>query len=329
MADGPQIEDLKELVKVSLQQAGVLGSIKAQLRAEVFKVVNKEQAASAAPPPRLAAIASQDGQVAADLVREFMEHLQLHSTLAVFLPEANLDEGYPGRAQLAQRLGLREEPGVSLIVSMMKQGGPTAGSDSNVSATKAGGAISAAPPQGKFGFGGEQPGGDGKSLATLSDMPSLPGSGKKTDGLSERVAKLQSLAGESAERRADESDESLTSTTRRLYTSKPSSPAGGGGKATPPKAAAPSPSQGRGKPASPSAVETESDYDVVEEDIETLQSDPDTPSPYTGKRGGHVGAGGVAEASMSESCTEVSISDRSVDGSMALEAFDHIEAVAR
>ena len=47
MADGPQIEDLKELVKVSLQQAGVLGSIKAQLRAEVFKVVNKEQAASA------------------------------------------------------------------------------------------------------------------------------------------------------------------------------------------------------------------------------------------------------------------------------------------
>ena len=175
MADGPQIEDLKELVKVSLQQAGVLGSIKAQLRAEVFKVVNKEQAASAAPPPRLAAIASQDGQVAADLVREFMEHLQLHSTLAVFLPEANLDEGYPGRAQLAQRLGLREEPGVPLIVSMMKQGGPTAGSDSNVSATKAGGAISAAPPQGKFGFGGEQPGGDGKSLATLSDMPSLPG----------------------------------------------------------------------------------------------------------------------------------------------------------
>jgi hypothetical protein len=48
---------------------------------------------------------------------------------------------------------------------------------------------------------------------------------------------------------------------------------------------------------------------VYQEDIDVAESEPETPSPYTGagKRGGNVE---TAEASMSESCTEVSISDR-------------------
>lgn len=65
--DGPQIDELKELVKVSLQQAGVLGNIKAQLRAEVFKVVNKEQAGAGMPPAKLAALSTSEGQVATHL----------------------------------------------------------------------------------------------------------------------------------------------------------------------------------------------------------------------------------------------------------------------
>jgi len=56
-------------------------------------------------------------------VREFLEHFQLHSTLAVFVPEASLDGGYPGRAQLAQRLGIHGESGLPLLMSMMKKGG--------------------------------------------------------------------------------------------------------------------------------------------------------------------------------------------------------------
>ena len=120
--DGPQIDELKELVKVSLQQAGVLGAIKAQLRAEVFKVVNKEQA-STGGPAKLATMNTSDGQVATDLVREFLEHFELHSTLAVFLPEASLENGYPGRTQLAQRLGIDDESGVPLLMTMMKNGG--------------------------------------------------------------------------------------------------------------------------------------------------------------------------------------------------------------
>jgi len=50
-------------------------------------------------------------------------------------------------------------------------------------------------------------------------------------------------------------------------------------------------------------------YMYIQEDIDVAESDPETPSPYTGKRGGAL-SGDHPEASMSESCTEVSISDR-------------------
>jgi hypothetical protein len=274
--DGPQIDELKELVKVSLQQQGVLGGIKAQLRAEVFKVVNKEQ--SGKRPRRLAAMSTQEGQVnrprfcrappltmsladvvcgfvsqcpwfaawqvAADLVREFLEHFELHSTLAVFLPEASLEDGYPGRTQLAQRLGIENENGLPLLMSLMKGGRvgaappsaqkvgtPTAGEKGRLvplphSASPAGRspAVDSAQQksgESKFAFGAGGPDGAEKTLGSLASAPPLPGMSAATkngSGLAEaeRVRKLQELAAldDSAERRSlhdeNESDESLT-----------------------------------------------------------------------------------------------------------------------
>ena len=62
---------------------------------------------------------------------------------------------------------------------------------------------------------------------------------------------------------------------------------------------------GREKPPSVKVADNESDTDVVEEDIVVSQSDAETPSPYTGGK-----RGDGPELSLSESCTEVSISDR-------------------
>jgi hypothetical protein len=232
----PQIDELKELVKVSLQQAGVLGGIKAQLRAAVFKVVNNEQGPSGSRAG-LAAMATTEGQVAADLVREFLEHFQLHSTLAVFLPEASLEGDYPGRAQLAQRLGIEDESGLPLLISMMKRkvgggkgdasGRPTALSpgtpspaDRRVGGDPQPGRRPSGDPANKFAFGG---GAEKGGLESLADMPALSGSGEKgsaktappeSDSMTERVRKLQSLAQEGTDRRLsqeeNESDESLT-----------------------------------------------------------------------------------------------------------------------
>ena len=233
--DGPQIDELKELVKVSLQQAGVLGSIKARLRAEVFKVVNKEQAATA-PSSRLAAMNTSEGQVAADLVREFLEHFELHSTLSVFLPEASLENGYPGRKQLAQRLGIADESGVPLLVSMMKNSGSRGGAVSSSRPLQ--GDIKGVDSSDTRGASALRPHGDMSSYSPAQSSPQGTsnskfafGGGGEAEGLDrseERVRKLQSLAQEGGvERRSpgsggeNESDESLTSTTRRLYVSKP------------------------------------------------------------------------------------------------------------
>ena len=57
----------------------------------------------------------------------------------------------------------------------------------------------------------------------------------------------------------------------------------------------------------------------MEEEIDRADdSDLEAPSPS------NVGISGM---SLGESATEMSVSDRSVDGSMALEGFDHIEPV--
>eukprot|EP00961_Rhodomonas_salina_P171772 2316354-Rhodomonas_salina.1 len=127
-------DELKELVKVSLQQTGVLSSIKAQLRvypadscgstltgrlqAAVFKVVNDEQSLKASNPPP-AVMNTSEGALAADLVREFLEFYKLHSSLAVLIPEAGLDQDYPGRHPLAARLGVPDDPGCPLLVRLL------------------------------------------------------------------------------------------------------------------------------------------------------------------------------------------------------------------
>ena len=188
-------------------------------------------------------------QVAADLVREFLEHFQLHSTLAVFVPEANQESSYPGRAQLAQRLGIEDDSGLPLLMAVMKQGSsgsrgaaparapnssaaqkpPVSPAESSSrSPARESPQSHAAPADSKFAFGGG--GGAEKGLGSLADMPPLTGAGKRggdasatpveNDGMAERVRKLQSLAQEGAERRSpqgeSESDESLTRSLRAL-----------------------------------------------------------------------------------------------------------------
>uniref|UniRef100_A0A6U4RU56 Uncharacterized protein n=1 Tax=Hemiselmis andersenii TaxID=464988 RepID=A0A6U4RU56_HEMAN len=65
--------------------------------------------------------------------------------------------------------------------------------------------------------------------------------------------------------------------------------------------------------------------DIVEEDIERAEEESDVdeaPSPA------HHGVGLLGN-SLGESGQELSVSDRSVDGSMALEGFDVVETVGR
>jgi hypothetical protein len=79
------------------------------LQAAVFKVVNAEDGVPSKPAG--VRVSSQvqstsEGALAADLIREFLEFHELQSTLAVLVPEANMEDNFSGRSSLANRLGL-------------------------------------------------------------------------------------------------------------------------------------------------------------------------------------------------------------------------------
>ena len=85
-------EQLRDLVASTLEKDGVLGKIKAQLRAHVYLALEGEQdkKTRSQANPRLASfLASTQGRLVASLVREFLQFFGLEFSLAVFDPETN------------------------------------------------------------------------------------------------------------------------------------------------------------------------------------------------------------------------------------------------
>jgi len=107
--------ELRDLVTTSLSQAGVLGKIKAQLRANVYLALEEGDAglksrSSLANPPLAAFLSTTSGRLIGSLVREFLQFFNLDFSLAVFDPETNLgkDFKYREREHLVEALGLTE-----------------------------------------------------------------------------------------------------------------------------------------------------------------------------------------------------------------------------
>ncbi|KAJ3283374.1 FGFR1 oncoprotein partner [Borealophlyctis nickersoniae] len=112
-----EIESLKSLVSDTLLKRGVLGKIKAQLRASVFAVLQESEEGKRLPSENSKVQALRDtgaGQLAFDLVWDFLQYLDLEYTLAVFKPEASLNkpESSPiDAAAIAVDLDLPESTG--------------------------------------------------------------------------------------------------------------------------------------------------------------------------------------------------------------------------
>ena len=86
--------ELRDLVAATLENSGILGKIKAQLRANVYialeegdNVKNKSKLIN----QKLADfLSTTNGRLVAGLVREFLEFFDLNYSLAVFDPETNI-----------------------------------------------------------------------------------------------------------------------------------------------------------------------------------------------------------------------------------------------
>jgi lisH domain-containing protein FOPNL len=80
------LDDLKTVLKETLEQKGVLNEIKAKIRAEIFTALD----ADAVGKPKL----SNENLIINEMIREYLEHNKYYNTLSVLLTET----GQPAEA---------------------------------------------------------------------------------------------------------------------------------------------------------------------------------------------------------------------------------------
>jgi len=106
--------ELRDLVATTLENTGILGKIKAQLRANVYIALeegdNVKNKSKLVNNSLISFLSTTNGRLIASLVREFLEFFNLDFTLAVFDPETNIgkDFKYRERSKLIDALGLTE-----------------------------------------------------------------------------------------------------------------------------------------------------------------------------------------------------------------------------
>jgi lisH domain-containing protein FOPNL len=96
------LDELKEALIETLDNRGVLGQVKAKVRAEIFAALDDEQI----PRPKL----PRENVIINELFREYLEYNGYHHTVSVLLPES----GHPEERQfdrpfLASELRLQED----------------------------------------------------------------------------------------------------------------------------------------------------------------------------------------------------------------------------
>ncbi|XP_065917662.1 centrosomal protein 43-like [Dysidea avara] len=107
----PAEAELKELVAKTLEEKGVLGKVKAQLRASVFLALQEQDTSTKFPLNNekiRSFISSQEGKLTVSLVMEFLDYFELDSSKAVFEVEASC-----GVLNKARKSLLEELPGIS------------------------------------------------------------------------------------------------------------------------------------------------------------------------------------------------------------------------
>lgn len=101
------LDGLKKLVLHTLETNGVLGQIRANLRANVYKAIDKEECADIPKGPHKLH-SSAAGRLLAEIVTEFFEFYGFRHTLSVFHPESNnmIRDPRRSRADVAVDAGL-------------------------------------------------------------------------------------------------------------------------------------------------------------------------------------------------------------------------------
>ena len=74
------LEDLKNVLRETLEQKGVMGQIKSQIRAEIFTALDAENTQGKPQMP-------QENIMINELIREYLEYNQYYNTASVLVTE--------------------------------------------------------------------------------------------------------------------------------------------------------------------------------------------------------------------------------------------------
>ncbi|PFX16820.1 FGFR1 oncogene partner-like isoform X2 [Stylophora pistillata] len=123
--------ELRDMVAQTLESKGVLGKIRAQLRASVFLALEEQDGSEGkiqlVNPELKKFLNTSEGRLVTGLVREFLEYFDLDFSIAVFDPETNFSDKYPGRNNLARELKLNDVDNTSgspLLAEVLKRLSP-------------------------------------------------------------------------------------------------------------------------------------------------------------------------------------------------------------
>ncbi|CAH3121247.1 unnamed protein product [Pocillopora meandrina] len=123
--------ELRDMVAQTLESKGVLGKIRAQLRASVFLALEEQEGSESkiqlVNPDLKKFLGTGEGRLVTGLVREFLEYFDLDFSIAVFDPETDFSDKYPGRNNLARELKLNDVDNTSgspLLAEVIKRLSP-------------------------------------------------------------------------------------------------------------------------------------------------------------------------------------------------------------
>jgi len=137
-----EINELKNLVIQSLEGNGVLGQIRAQIRASVFKIIEMQEANQKKNSgffwenPHCQSIYDHsEGKLALELINDFLEFFKMDYTMSVFSHESNLKDAAK-RDELLKNLGIKGDntkPVLFQIINALKSQTATNKENQNVS----------------------------------------------------------------------------------------------------------------------------------------------------------------------------------------------------
>jgi hypothetical protein len=115
------MEDLKETIVQNLEDSGVIDKLRAQVRNTIFRCLKlQETDVGLQRTETMHVMETEEGQLCAELIREFLEFFGLTYSLHVFIPECHLPTEERPSEFFEKQLGVQGTHDMPMLMSVVK-----------------------------------------------------------------------------------------------------------------------------------------------------------------------------------------------------------------